>query len=84
MNCTISKERTHTNAFAVCLLPTPEFPTDKPTKKYVQKFAIIAANDDKGAWGFVTLTEEEKHCIGFTMLQSKPETGRWYWCELYK
>ena len=84
MHCTISKERNHENAFAVCILPTPEFPMDKPSKCYVQKLAVIAANDDKGAWGFVTLKEDEKDCIGFAMMQFRAETGRWYWCELYK
>lgn len=84
MHCVISEERNHEKAFAVCLLLAPEFPTDAPLKKYTQTLIIIAANNDKGAWEFVTITKPQKDCIGFEMMQFGADIGKWYWCELHE
>ena len=82
-NCSISKERNHKKAFAVCLLHTPDFPTNTALQDGVNKLAVVAATDNNNVWSFITLTREEKHCIGFAMLEFTVDVGKWYWCELY-
>lgn len=83
MHCKITKTREHKTAFAVMLRNTPPFPDDKPLKNGVKKFAIIAANDNKNAWGWVSLSKKEKELIGDALLENDAIVDQWYWCELY-
>ena len=84
MKCIITSNKEKTESFAVCLLRTPYFPTKLPLKQGVFNMAVIAANDDNGAWGFITLAKEEKDVIGSKLLEVKAEYNKWYWCELYE
>lgn len=89
MDCTIFNERqtSEPKCFAVILHPAPKFPDDKPWKDLeggVHPYAVHAAHDDTGAWGWVSLSSEEKEMIGQKLLDHCSEVGRWYWCILYR
>lgn len=86
MKCNLSLDRQllHDNAFAVCLLEVPPFPppiTDMLEDSY--PYAVIAANDDKDAWGYVCLNQDWKNTIGETMLNLGCAINTWYWCEFF-
>lgn len=84
--CKITQARMHSNAFLVMRMRVPIFPGDLPILPVVAQplTAIIAANDDEGAWGFVALTSEEKFCIGGVLEDMGAEWDTWYYCELYE
>ena len=83
--CKISKEREHPNAFAVMRMEVPDFPSTLPTLPNVARplTAILAANDDGDAWGFVSLSIPEKVCIGDALENGAADWGVWYYCQLY-
>jgi hypothetical protein len=53
-------------------------------KPDVTRYAVVAAMDDKGAWGYVDLNREWKDVIGQAMLDLGCREEQWYWCEYYE
>lgn len=85
ISCEIHKTRKNENSFVVALLSVPAFPGDLPHKRTVRYplQAVIAANDDDGAWGFVSLDGKQKHCIGDKLNELGIPVGKWMYCNLY-
>lgn len=76
----ITKGRLNRDSYAVCMLTLPSFPSDLPLKDVVRGngYAIVAAGDLGGEWGFITLSLEEKVIIGDQI--SELDANTWLWC----
>lgn len=83
--CRITATKEADLAFAVALVAAPPFPSNKPPAHYVRLplTCVIAANDNNDTWCYITLSGDERHCIGDALRDAKAEYGVWYYCELF-
>jgi hypothetical protein len=85
--CKITDTKEHPNAFAVMLLSVPRFPDNKPIHSIVRfpLSAVIAARIFEEEWAFVSLSAQEKTCIGDELLKDgKTLFNTWRYCELFE
>ena len=72
--------------FAVCLLPTLDFPGDGRIYKGVHQTAVCCATDsdpdgsDEKVWSWIIIDSDEKQIIGEAMVAHSCELSKWYWC----
>lgn len=84
--CAIWPTRVSEGAFAVMRMHAPDFPDNQPHIPDISNplTVIIAANDDGGKWGYVSLSPAEKAVIGDVMSIKEIPYGVWHYCELFE
>ena len=85
MKCEIRNEKANDNAFAVCLVGVPNFPTGEKLDPIIREplLAVVGATCTIDGWSFVILDKDEKHCIGDEMLRLKIKKNEWKYCTIY-
>lgn len=82
--CKISSFKETELSFMVALIPALPIPEHLNPREDLSGFAVIAANHnpDSDQFSYVSLTGNEKECIG-EALEARGETSTWLWCTLF-
>lgn len=84
-SCEIGECVQDENTFFVALLNVPDFPSTLPIASIVRTplLAVIGAREMDGEVSFITLSADEKHCIGDALVKYNAGVGVWKYCNLY-
>lgn len=86
MRYEVTTKKKGKHSFAVCLLNVPEFPEDKENLDEIVRdplLAVIGAVHGIDGWSFTSLSADEKHVIGDSMLDLGLSVNQWAWCTQY-